>query len=90
MIKLATDNGERVSDPHGSGKAYCLCCKHEWIAVAPIGVTRFECPHCHSEKGIWKYEFIPETMRQCKCGNQLFYITPQGHMCPNCGIFQEY
>jgi exosome complex RNA-binding protein Csl4 len=28
---------------------------------------------------------------QCwECGNQLFYIRPEGHMCPNCGIYQSY
>lgn len=61
-------------DPHGVGNAICIGCKHEWIAVAPVGMTRFECPECHTIKGTWKFEFAPAVgalMRICSCGNDL-------------------
>jgi hypothetical protein len=29
-------------------------------------------------------------IRECNCGNRLFYLTPDGHMCANCGIYQGY
>jgi hypothetical protein len=80
-------------EPHGSGEAFCMNCRHEWIAVVPVGITRFECPRCHSYKGMWKFEFMPEVgslMRLYNCGNDLFRLTPDGHQCANCGVYQEY
>lgn len=75
---------------HGTGEAFCLQCKHEWIAVVPTGVDHFECPECHTHKGVLRYEYMPKIVRECNCGNRLFYLTPDGHMCPNCGNYQEY
>lgn len=75
------------------GEAFCLGCGHTWQAVAPTGTTQLECPACQSIKGHWKFEFMPavgELVRECNCGNQLFYLTPEGHMCANCGVYQEY
>lgn len=79
--------------PHGAGEAFCIGCNHTWVAVAPSGVTTFECPKCHTHKGKWKFEFYPagdDQVRECNCGNQLFYLTPNGHLCANCGTYQEY
>jgi hypothetical protein len=25
---------------HAAGEAFCICCGHTWIAVAPTGTTR--------------------------------------------------
>lgn len=79
--------------PHGSGMAFCLGCDHTWAAVAPIGTQAFECPQCRAMKGHWKFEFYPnvgQEVRECNCGNQLFYLTREGHLCANCGTYQEY
>lgn len=89
-------NREPANDsdvPHGSGEAFCLACDHRWIAVSPVGETVFQCPSCKAHKGHWKFEFMPadgQLVRQCNCGNQLFYLTPDGHLCANCGIYQRY
>lgn len=67
---------EEGDGPTAHGEAFCLGCGHVWEAVAPVGVTRFECPSCHAEKGLWKFEFmlpIGSLVRECDCGNQLFY-----------------
>lgn len=77
----------------GAGEAFCIACDHSWVAVAPTGTTTFECPVCHTMKGKWKFEFAPsdgQLARTCNCGNQLFYLTPDGHLCANCGIYQSY
>ena len=77
----------------GCGDAFCLQCGHHWIAVAPTGTTALECPNCKTMKGLWQFEFYPppgQLVRQCNCSNQLFYLTPEGHMCANCGIYQQY
>ena len=80
-------------EQHGAGMAFCIGCGHKWAAVAPTGTTAFECPSCHATKGHWQFEFMPKVgqmVRECACGNQLFYLTPEGHMCANCGIYQRY
>lgn len=76
-----------------SGEAVCMQCNHKWVAVAEVGANRFECPECHTMKGLWMFEFSPadgELVRTCNCGNQLFLLTPEGHLCPNCGTYQMY
>lgn len=76
------------------GEAFCLSCNHHWQAMRPTGDTSpFECPGCRRETGHWKFEFYPPPdtdVRQCNCGNQLFYLTREGHMCANCGTYQRY
>lgn len=91
VIKLSCP--EIDDQPHCTGEAVCMQCGYTWVAVAPAGTTRLECPVCYTEKGLWKFEFAPavgELVRECNCGNQLFYLTPEGHLCANCGTYQEY
>lgn len=69
-----------------SGPALCLRCKHEWVAVAPVGLDWFECPECHCHTGCKAGAVKVEGPHyQCKCGNWLFLITPDGTYCPLCG-----
>ena len=80
-------------EQHGGGEAFCMQCGQEWHAVAPTGVTRLQCPECRAMKGLFRFEYMPsddQLMRECSCGNDLFYLTPEGHMCANCGIYQCY
>lgn len=79
-------------DPHATGGAFCLQCNHEWVAVAPTGETQLQCPACKTHKGLFKFPCAPqhEMLWTCRCGNQLFNMTPEGHFCPNCGTYQEY
>ncbi len=75
------------------GDAFGIACGHTWRAVAPTGVVDLECPACHAMKGRWRFAFYPaagQMVRECDCGNQLFYLTPDGHLCANCGIYQGY
>jgi hypothetical protein len=81
------------TEQHGTGPAFCVGCGHTWTAVAPTGTTQLECPACKALKGHWKFEFYPsegQMVRECNCGNQLFYLTTEGHLCANCGIYQRY
>lgn len=83
----------KQSEQHGQGEAFCLNCNHTWQAVAPTGTINLECPKCLTLKGLWKFPFAPKSgtlVRECICGNQLFYMTLVGHMCANCGIYQSY
>ena len=75
------------------GEAVCLQCDHQWQAVAPAGSHRLQCPACRTMKGLWRFEFAPpdgQLVRECDCGNQLFYLTPDGHLCARCGTYQRY
>lgn len=78
---------------YGEGEAFCNQCGHTWTAVAPTGTVQLECPSCHTMKGLFKFPFCVVEGQQvytCNCGNQHFYLTPEGHLCANCGIYQEY
>lgn len=76
-----------------TGEAFCLHCGHRWVAVVPQGADWLECPECGTEKGLLRFHAeLPEgaLMRVCECGNSLFYITQEAHLCPNCGLYQRY
>jgi hypothetical protein len=93
VVKFYKKDDKPVHEQTAAGEAFCLQCRHEWVQVAPTGTTRFECPKCLTMKGLFKFEHGPndnELRRECHCGNQLFYLTPEGHMCANCGIYQSY
>lgn len=82
-----------AKDPHACAEAFCLQCGHTWIGVAPAGTVQLECPECHTMKGLFKFPFnfeVGALVRECNCGNQLFYLSPEGHLCANCGIYQSY
>ena len=34
--------------PWCNGAAWCLECRHEWVAVWPLGAESLECPACGS------------------------------------------
>ena len=74
--------------PHICGEAKCLACGHKWHAVAPIGTTELDCPECETWKGVFCGFTAPETIWECNCGNQHFYIDPIGAMCAKCGTRQ--
>lgn len=75
--------------PHLSGAAKCLSCGKEWVAIAEIGSVELECPECGTWKGVFVGLTAPETVWECQCGNQHFYIRQDGCMCSRCGIMQE-
>jgi predicted RNA-binding Zn-ribbon protein involved in translation (DUF1610 family) len=74
-----------------NGRARCLGCKHEWIAVVPAGtVTELECPQCGAEKGLMRFPCErSESHWRCNCGNSYLLATPKHLYCPNCGVDQE-
>lgn len=93
MSVLTFPKREPAPEQFGSGEAFCFVCNHTWAAVAPTGTEMFECPACRRVTGRWKFSFYPnvgQLVRACDCGNQLFYLTPEGHLCPSCGIYQRY
>lgn len=77
-------------EQHSSGKARCLDCKHEWVAVAPTGTPWLECPSCTLFRGrfVEHHEHGDKAHWECRCGNELFYILADGCLCPNCGRYQ--
>lgn len=83
----AGEGGETTDDdeaPHGwaHGAAKCMCCAHEWVAVAPAGTVFLACPACDCEQGRWQYPFRPRddsvVFECCNCGAQEFYCVAAG------------
>ena len=76
--------------PHLTGNARCMNCRATWPVVAPVGTTRFECKECGTTMGALVGACEPpvgELFWQCKCGNDLFMLLPNGApMCAHCGL----
>jgi len=90
VVSLAEEREAR--QPHWTGTAYCVGCKHEWQAVAPVGSENLECPSCTLPKGVPKYPFGAEEgdmVLTCDCGCEaLTAYRRVGHFyvkCMSCG-----
>lgn len=89
------DLASRRPQPHASGKARCTACGHVWVAVKPVPEETpwMECPECGSHRGLYVHYFgLPEgsQMWRCHCGNELFFVTPDGMYCPGCALWQRF
>ena len=71
------------------GNALCLQCDNRWSAFAPLGTVELECSQCGTWKGVFEGMTAPDTVWECSCGNQHFYISDTGAMCAKCGLHQE-
>ena len=72
------------------GPARCLGCGHTWEAVSPVGVyTDLECQNCSTDKGIREGLMAPGTRFVCNCGNDVYYILPDGCLCIQCGVLAK-
>lgn len=86
-----------TNDRHASGEAFCLACKHTWVAVAPLPVHGLECPSCLAKRGQMKYEMgtpAGEKAYTCNCGSYYFYIQVMGKLpcilCADCGTEHRF
>ena len=90
VVDLASIREAKKIDGYMVGEARCLSCGHKWVSVAPIGVLWLECPECHCMKGRYVHPNERDVPHwKCNCGNDLFYVTPDGYYCPNCGEWAE-
>ena len=84
MIGEVVDITSRM--PHTSGQVKCMNCQHEWVAVAPVGTTVFDCPKCSACKGVFMGFALPEEFFMCRrCTGYLFALTRTGEICVSCG-----
>lgn len=89
-VVISFEHEKEKRQPHFNGKARCLSCKHEWMAVAESGSAWLECPKCTRHMGRFIFKFLrAEKHWHCGCENDLFYATPSGLYCPNCGEWQH-
>lgn len=89
-------------EPHAHGQMFCMRCDHEWEGVVPftggpqqlgLNDNPVECPACKAMCGRMKFDFGPpadQLQWTCACGNQLFYLNPEGITCPRCGTRQVF
>ncbi|PVE25423.1 hypothetical protein DC522_05880 [Microvirga sp. KLBC 81] len=89
ILNLFGSERTEPEGPHLSGQAVCMACKHEWVAGAPVGTVHLECPACKRTWGQFKNPVEPSVAWSCQCGEQLFWITPNGCQCRACGSIQE-
>lgn len=90
VLEFKRAEPEEAEETTLSGRALCVECRHEWVAVAPEGARCFECPSCKTHKGIWMGVVEPPAERwECNCGGQLFFVTPTGFDCARCGTEQK-
>ena len=82
-------------DPHLSGEAVCIGCRHEWVAVAPVGTWQLECPSCSTFNGIWRYPVGAQegdAYFRCDCGCEALTAYKHHGMfhlkCMSCGLEQ--
>jgi hypothetical protein len=75
------------TEPHLSGDAICLGCKYKFVAVVPVGMTEFSCPSCESNRAIMANPVAPDIAWLCNCGSFLFFVTKDGCMCRECGLY---
>src|SRR5689334_19482065 len=91
IFDLAKERADRT--PHLAGNARCLGCGHAWVAVAPLGTVWLKCPSeaCGLEQGRFADPVVPAvgSLWACDCGNELFYLAPDGAHCPRCGTRQH-
>ncbi len=90
VVELSSWKEKEETESTSTGKAVCINCRYDWEAVAPAGVEWLECPQCHLMRGKFFHEHLrtSEMHWHCHCGNDLFYMTPNGMYCPNCGDWQ--
>lgn len=83
---------KEASSPHMSGEAVCFNCKHQWQAVAPVGVLELECPSCGTLRGVWNHTVWPSEQEvwMCNCGAYHFALTKQAAHCLACGCTQVF
>jgi len=88
VVDLQSEREAR--DPHVDGLAHCGACGYQWHTVVPAGVTvGLECAECGSMRGMLTHpvDNIGDRNRwECKCGNQLFFVTEDSIICHQCGL----
>lgn len=76
-------------DPHLSGMARCLACKHKWAAVAPPGTADLQCPACGLLRGAWQFGVSPPVGSNkyvcLSCGCDVFRLSTLELLCIACG-----
>lgn len=87
----ARQRKEGGSGPHLSGTARCLHCKHEWVAVAPVGTLSLVCPSCDLARGAWyRNAGVDGDYWLCNCGSEVFAVRLAGILCMCCGVATSF
>lgn len=86
MAIISLSERRQARSPHREGPARCLNCKHEWRAVAPLGVVQLDCPQCGTCQGLFSGCSSTEGDQwKCVCGEWMFFIDIHGPYCAHCG-----
>lgn len=86
------DTQEHTEEVNLVGIRRCLSCKHEWQSRVPLGTVWADCPACGLLMGraVGPVDVEGDWRWHCKCGNELFALTPDGATCIQCGEVSAY
>lgn len=79
---------EFSKDGWNEGRARCIACQHEWVAVARVGEVWLQCPNCETVKGLFQFSCsVPDggVIWKCLCGSEAMFISPANIRCCSCG-----
>ena len=93
LVDLAQERLDRT--PHRLGHVACICCGHEYDAVAPVGVHALECTQCGQFMAFYTHPVEPgvgDLVWRCDfCNGQAFSkIIRNGtryFWCCGCGVY---
>lgn len=90
VIDFRVKAADEPAVPHLSGKARCLACRNEWVAVTPVGTWTLLCPSCGCDGHMIGEVVTDGDQWKCACGWLHFRIDKLGAYCPNCGVRQAW
>jgi len=88
IIDLQKAKDERT--PHLSGKARCLTCHYDFVAVMPVGCQTVTCSKCgHDAHMLGEVVTNGDQWRCTSCRWFLFRVDRHSIYCPKCGQYQR-
>lgn len=72
-----------------SGEMVCRTCGDHWEGRIEVGELAATCPSCGANNSRPFHYVEPDEVWYCACGETLFFLTPEGPVCPNCGLTPE-
>jgi len=99
VISFPKAEPEEEYDPHLQGYAICIACRHEWMAVVPVGTVNIICPSCNLKRGQMLNPAEVDTgfILECNsCHSSHYQIIcsmdklPLGVVCVGCGSINNF
>jgi ribosomal protein S27E len=81
-------------EPYITGEVKCLDCGNLWQGIYPPGTVQFQCPKCHTMRGVPAAVVTPGDgeIWACNCGCWAFCFSRSSDewVCLSCGAYQTF